>query len=95
MPLDNAEVVRHFINGLARWEQVALMLINSPANLAEFIRIRVLEDIGVTHIGDVVPTSPQPLFSYTRSKMIAIMITKEDYLNILRRTINYIIIQNN
>ena len=65
MPLGNTEVVRHLINGLARWEQVALILKHPPTDLAEFIeRIRDLEDIGVTPSSDVAPTSPPPPFSY-------------------------------
>ena len=54
--LTDAQTISYIINGLAKWEQVAAMTANPPANVPAFIaRIRELEQLGITARPEVTP----------------------------------------
>ena len=59
IPLNDEQRVSFLIDGLAKWQHVAAMTANAPANVTAFIqRIRALETLGVTGRPDAQPPGP-------------------------------------
>lgn len=61
MPLNNEQMVSFLIDGLARWQHVAAMTADTPANVTEFItRIRALETLGISSRPEAAPPTFYP-----------------------------------